>query len=252
MILYIALALFAFMPFGAYILHQKTKNKGLVLGISFIYLLLSLFIFLNDGFKYNKYSLKETNKLIIALIDADETINTSTYLKLGDSAKPWIQSYLLDALDKGHFTSAESLISIAEGLYVEPDEKLIFYSMYTLLRDTRFPEFASAAIEIESSNPENCLDNSVDIELEIVNGPGVPIGKKNLNNANIFSISNNDSLIPGFDIASALLNNESIEIFINLNCINSDQTYSFNSIFIFDPNTPLNTYKINQNQWSKS
>ena len=24
------------------------------------------------------------------------------------------------------------------------------------------------------------------------------------------------------------------------------------SIFIFDPNTPLNTYKINQNQWSKS
>ena len=46
MILYIALALFAFIPFGAYILHQKTQNKGLVLGISFIYLLLSLFIFL--------------------------------------------------------------------------------------------------------------------------------------------------------------------------------------------------------------
>jgi hypothetical protein len=124
--------------------------------------------------------------------------------------------------------------------------------MYILFRDTRFPEFASAAIEIESSNPENCLDNSVDIVLEIVNGPGVPIGKKNLNNTNIFSISNNDSLIPGFDIASALLHNESIEIFINLNCINSDQTYRFNSIFIFDPNTPLNTYKINQNQWSKS
>ena len=141
---------------------------------------------------------------------------------------------------------------IAEGLYVEPDEKLIFYSMYTLLRDTRFPAFASAAIEIESTNPEDCLDNQVDIELEIVNGPGVPIGKKNLNNTNMFSISNNDSLIPGFDIASALLNNESIEIFIKLNCINSGQNYTFNSIFIFDPNAPLNTYKINQNQWSKS
>ena len=86
MILYITLALFAFIPFGAYILHQKTQNKGLVLGISFIYLLLSLFIFLNDSFKYNKYSLKETNKLIIALIDANEPINTSTYLKLEDFA----------------------------------------------------------------------------------------------------------------------------------------------------------------------
>ncbi|MDA8856785.1 hypothetical protein N9I64_02725, partial [Gammaproteobacteria bacterium] len=102
-----------------------------------------------------------------------------------------------------------------------------------------------------SSHPTNCNQNSSMVRLSIVDGPGVPIAENSFSNTSEYSLSNKNSLIPGFDIASALLNNESIEIFIELNCKDNSEIYQFNSIFIFDPNSPLNTYKINLNDWSK-
>ena len=257
MIFYILLTVFAFIPFGAYLLAQRTQNKGLVLGFAFFYLLGSLYIFTGNFYKFNPHALIEVNKKIISKINNDEIIDISLYSKLDqyskeDISKLWAQSYLVDALEKKHFQSAESIISIAESLYTEPDEKLVFYSMYTLLRDTRFPEFSAASFVISSTHPNECAETEVQVQLQIIDGPGVPIAEKVFNNVNEFSLSNADSLIPGFDIASALLNNESVEVFINLNCAPSNENYSFNSVFIFDPNNPINSYKINQNQWSKT
>ncbi|MDA9118303.1 hypothetical protein N9K08_04895 [Gammaproteobacteria bacterium] len=254
--IYFLLTIFAFLPFGAYLLSQKTKNKGLVLGFSFFYLLACLLIYTGNFYSSNPYQLKEVNKKIIQKISSDEPIEINLYNELTafsekNLSKNWIQPYLLNALSLKSFNSAESLISIAEDIYSEPKEKVIFYSMYTLLRDTRFPLYSEARLDVTSSHPTNCNQNSSMVRLDIVDGPGVPIAENSFSNTSEYSLSNKNSLIPGFDIASALLNNESIEIFIELNCKDNSEIYQFNSIFIFDPNSPLNTYKINLNDWSK-
>ena len=258
MAIYILLTIFGFLPFGAYLLAQKTKNKGLVLGFSFFYLVSCLLIFTSNFYTSSSYSLKSINENVIQKINLDEQIEISLYAQLdqfsnNDLAKSWIQSYLLNAISLKHFNSAESLISIAEDIYSEPREKVIFYSMYTQLRDARFPLFSSARLDVSSALPENCTnDNSAQVRLDIVDGPGVPIAEGSFINTNQYSLSNKNSLIPGFDIASALLNNESLEIFIELRCSNINEIYQFNSLFIFDPNSPVNTYKINSNEWSKA
>ena len=258
MAIYVFLTIFGFLPFGAYLLAQKTKNKGLVLGFSFFYLLSCLFIFTGSFYTSSSYSLKSVNQKIIQKIALDIPIEKSLYQELfqypnNNLTKNWVQSYLLNAISLNHFNSAESLISIAEDIYSEPREKVIFYSMYTQLRDARFPLFSSARLDVSSALPENCTnDNSAQVRLDIVDGPGVPIAEGSFINTNQYSLSNKNSLIPGFDIASALLNNESLEIFIELRCSNINEIYQFNSLFIFDPNSPVNTYKINSNEWSKA
>ena len=62
---------------------------------------------------------------------------------------------------------------------------------------------------------------------------------------------NADSTIPGFDIASALLNNETIEINIKILCKNSEENYYINNLLVLDKNRITNSYKINSNEWLK-
>jgi len=62
MAIYVFLTIFGFLPFGAYLLAQKTKNKGLVLGFSFFYLLSCLFIFTGSFYTSTSYLLETVNQ----------------------------------------------------------------------------------------------------------------------------------------------------------------------------------------------
>lgn len=65
------------------------------------------------------------------------------------------------------------------------------------------------------------------------------------------TITNDYSLIPGFDISSAILNNESIDLEINVSCNDSVGKISFNSTFLLNSSNLFNSYKIQANQWLK-
>ena len=62
---------------------------------------------------------------------------------------------------------------------------------------------------------------------------------------------NADSTIPGFDIASAHLNNETIEIDIMILCKRSREIYYINNLLVLDKNRVTNSYKISSNEWLK-
>ena len=57
------------------------------------------------------------------------------------------------------------------------------------------------------------------------------------------------SLIPGFDLSSAYLNNEEMLLDVKTLCQNG-ANYSFESTFFFIISSPINDYKIETNQWS--
>ena len=59
-------------------------------------------------------------------------------------------------------------------------------------------------------------------------------------------------MIPGFDLASAYLNQESIEVKIKINCLDDRQTFFMQNIIVINQNTSSDSYIINLNEWFKT
>ena len=59
-------------------------------------------------------------------------------------------------------------------------------------------------------------------------------------------------MIPGFDLASAYLNQESIEMKIKINCLDDQQTFFVQNIIVLNQDVLSNSYKINLNEWFKT
>mgnify|MGYP003322671747 FL=1 len=124
-------------------------------------------------------------------------------------------------------------------------------SMYTTLRDAKFPEFSKAAFTISDKSYYPCIFSDGVISLFILNGPDIPIGESRFLNQESIEISNINSLIPGFDLSSAYLNNETVELNLSVNCDKNDDIYSINNLIVLSPNTPFISYKIELNEWLK-
>ena len=63
-------------------------------------------------------------------------------------------------------------------------------------------------------------------------------------------LDSSHSIIPGFDLSSAYLNNEEMLLDVKTLCQNG-ANYSFESNFFFIISSPINDYKIETNQWSR-
>ena len=161
----------------------------------------------------------------------------------------WMQSLILEAIDSKKYNSAESLITYSERYFKSSEEKFIFYSLYKDLRDSKFPLFANSEIVIVLDKP--CSSFNGLIEVFIMNGPSIPIARANFSNKEEVSLNNTSSSIPGFDIASAYLNKETVDVKVELKCGESGLEYITEALILLDQNIPSNTYKISPNEWLK-
>tara|TARA_B100000767_G_C19745273_1_gene528194 strand:+ start:1326 stop:2105 length:780 start_codon:yes stop_codon:yes gene_type:complete len=250
------LAFFALLPIFAYLLSQKTKNKGSILGISLIIILSCLFIFVGKFSFLGSLRNQELNTDIQSYIAKNNDIPIDLFIKFEDYIENkdkifWIQSYIGSALSNNKLQSAESLISLSEKFFKSTEEKFIFYSLYTDLRNAKFPVFKDAKIIIEFEDIKDCSNPSGDIQFFIMNGPGIAIASSEFSNFSSLTLTNSSSSIPGFDIASAYLNKETIDIKALLNCTNLASNLFFETSILFDQALPLNTYKIKVNEWFK-
>ena len=97
-----------------------------------------------------------------------------------------------------------------------------------------------------------CSIRNGEVNLFITNGPEIPIAKKEFQNKDNISLNNLDSVIPGFDLASAYLNQESIEMKVKINCLDDQQTFFLENNIFLNQDIPFNSYKINLNEWFKA
>ena len=160
-----------------------------------------------------------------------------------------MQSLILEAIDSKKYNSAESLITYSERYFKSSEEKFIFYSLYKDLRDSKFPLFVNSEIVIVLDKP--CSSFNGLIEVFIMNGPAIPIARANFSNKEEVSLNNTSSSIPGFDIASAYLNKETVDVKVELKCGESGLEYITEALILLDQTTPSNTYKISPNEWLK-
>ena len=165
--------------------------------------------------------------------------------------KIWLVKYLNKSISDKKIKSAESLIAFSEPFFQTNEEKLVFYNFYTMLRDLKFPISKEVALMVDLSSLDSleCLILESEIEVYINNGPEIPIASKKSSDLDKILLDSSHSLIPGFDLSSAYLNNEEMLLEAKILCENS-VTYTFESTFFFIISSPLNDYKIETNQWS--
>lgn len=256
MIFIYLLAFFAFIPILAYLLSQKTKNKGYIFGISFLVILICLFSVIGKYSFLGSIENQKINSNILINIDNDRKIPIKIIQKFDKNINNqeklyWLQSYIKKAIEDNKLIAAESLISISEPYFQTADEKYIFYSLYTNLRDAKFPSYAKSELFINFISPPGCENLEGSLDVFIVNGPQIPIATKKFTNSSELVLKNTDSSIPGFDLASAYLNQEALDLKILLNCTDLDTTFYSESTLLFNNNQPVNSYNIKANEWSK-
>ena len=257
MFIFYLLTILAALPIIAYVLAQKTLNKGLIFGSSLLILTLCLFIFISKFAFIGSFEKQALNNKIFDEIYIDSSISIE-YLKQlenildEDELKNWLVGLISKSIDLKKLKSAESLIAFSERFFKTNNEKLIFYNLYSILRDEKFPKFKDSSFEIDSNSLYPCYVRNGEIGLYITNGPEIPIAKKEFQNKDNILLNNLDSVIPGFDLASAYLNQETIELKIQINCLDDQQTFFAQNLIFLDQNKTSNAYKISLNEWFKS
>ena len=250
------LSFFALIPIFSYVLKQTTPNKGYVIGLSLLMIALCIYSFVGKTSFLGSFKMHILNKEILEHISSNVIIpikkheELSSVIKKEDLTK-WYSEYINKALIDENLISAEDLISKSERYFITNEEKFIFYSFYKSLRDKRFPEYSQSKFVIEFEPIDNCDIGNSELKAFITNGPDLPIALIEFPTLQEITITNDYSLIPGFDISSAILNNESVDLEINLSCNDSVDKISFNSTFLLNSNNLFNSYKIQANQWLK-
>ena len=256
MIFFYLLTLFAGLPVFAYVIAQKTTNKGLIFGVTLIVLIFCVIAFISKYSLLGSFQKQDLNINVLAQIDKNEKISSENFNLLKeklseDELKNWLIALISESIKLKKLSSAESLIAFSENLFTTNNEKLIFYKLYTNLRDEKFPEYKDAHINFDKNSHVPCLIKQGDISVFILNAPSIPIAEKKFNDIYKIKISNTDSIIPGFDFVSALLNDESIELKIDITCVENDHAYHSENLIVLDKNSTMVTYKILLNEWLK-
>lgn len=228
MIIFYLLVLLAFFPVLGFLLAKESNNKAFVFSFSFIVLGLSLFGFVS------KFSILGSIKEQMLANHVKDAVYQNIKLKndyfdqftttIADEDKIlWLEEIILFAVDNNSLNTAEQLAEFAEPIFTESDLQIRFYALYTILRDKKYPDFAFSSINTDFVLPENCKFVSIQLTAFIDKGPAVPIAQIQSQDSTIMSISisNQDALIPGFDLASALINDEDILLNSLLNCQNN-------------------------------
>ena len=257
MFIFYLLTILAALPIIAYVLVQKTINKGLIFGSSLLILSLCLFMFISKFAFVGSFEKQTLNNKIFDEIYIDSAISVEYFIQLEnildeDELKNWLVGLIGKSIDLKKLKSAESLIAFSERFFISNNEKLIFYNLYSALRDEKFPKFKNSSFKIDSSSLYPCSIRNGEVTLFITNGPEIPIAKKEFQNKDNISLNNLDSVIPGFDLASAYLNQESIEMKIKINCLDDQQIFFVENKIFLNQDIPFNSYKINLNEWFKT
>jgi len=256
MLIFLLLTFIAVLPIFAYLLAQKTNNKGLVIGSSIIIFSICLIIFISKfailgSVQKQILANKIFDEIYIDSKISKEYLNRIKRILSEEELKTWLVSLISESIELKKLNSAESLITFSEMFFVSNSEKLIFYRLYTNLRDEKFPKYKDSNFIIDSDSRYPCLVEAGKISIFINNGPGIPLAKKEFSSMQDIVLNNQNSVIPGFDIASAQLNQETIELNIEIFCNENDYSFYLKNLIILAKDQTSTKYKIDLNEWLK-
>ena len=130
-----------------------------------------------------------------------------------------------EALKLRSFNSAESILKVLGSQFASENFQAPIFNLLADLRDLKYPDLANSNILASIENPPNCDLESLSFFVSIPNGPSVNIAFREIFSPAIskpFRLDKSHSLVRGFDITSAFLQQEIIKIEVQAKCDNYD------------------------------
>tara|TARA_Y100001970_G_scaffold110435_1_gene137923 strand:- start:23356 stop:24144 length:789 start_codon:yes stop_codon:yes gene_type:complete len=127
------------------------------------------------------------------------------------------------SLELRSFNSAESILKTLSSQFTSENFQVPIFNLLADLRDLKYPDLASSNLLLNIENPPTCNLESLSFFVSIPNGPTVNIASREIISPEIdkpFKLDKSHSLVRGFDITSAFLQQEIIKIEAQANCQN--------------------------------
>ena len=161
MTIFYLLIVFAALPIIAYLLAQKTNNKGIVFGFTSIVFIICLVIFTSKFAVLGSVNKQILSNKILEQVYVDSRISKENLNKIeltlkNDELKSWLINLISKSIELNKLNSAESLITFSERFFETNNEKIIFYGLYTSLRNAKFPQFKDASFIIDKDSVFPC------------------------------------------------------------------------------------------------
>ena len=230
MLLIIAVSVILLLPIISYLLHPLSTQKSIVFLTTFL-------IF--GGFIINFFS---TNPFLGSWVHANQSESIYRSISRNEElSSPLINQYLENtpskdesfmrgvqvfykALELESFNSAESILQTLNSQFISENFQVPIFNLLADLRDSKYPDLADSKLLINIENPSDCNLQSLKFSVSIPDGPDVSIAAKEIISPDLekpFVLDKSHSLVRGFDITSAFLQQEMIKIKAHAQCDNS-------------------------------
>ena len=221
MLLIIAFSVIILLPVIAYLLHPLSNHKAFIFLISTLLFGGFVLNFISNKPLIGSWAQATQSESILRTISRDEEFDENFLNEYIYSQPSEEQSFLIGtkifykALDTQSFISAESILKQLNAEFVSENFQIPIFNLLADLRDEKYPEIANSNLLINLENPANCILQSLQLAVSIPNGPGVNIASKELLSPNIdvpIKLDKSNSMVRGFDIASAFIQQEVIKV----------------------------------------
>ncbi len=221
MLFIIAFTIIISLPVIAYLLNPLSNQKSLIFLVTILVFGGFVLNFISKNPFIGSWAQATQSELMLRTISRDEEVDKLLLNQYIFSNTSEEQSFLIGtqffykALEAQSFISAESILKYLNVEFVSENFQIPIFNLLADLRDEKYPEIANSNLLINIENPTNCNMQLLQLGVSIPNGPGVNIASKELLSPNIdvpIKLDKSNSMVRGFDIASAFIQQEVIKV----------------------------------------
>ena len=229
MLIIIAVSVILLLPVISYLFQPFSNQKSFVFLATFIICGGFLLNFLSPNALIGSWVQTTQSESIYRTIVRNEDFDNFIINEYLDNISSEDESFMLGAqvfykaLELGSFNSAESILRTLNTQFISENYQVPIFNLLADLRDEKYPNLGNSKLLVYTENPPNCNLLSLQFFVSIPGGPDVNIAALEIISPNInkpFKLDKSNSLVRGFDITSAFLQQEIIKVEAQAQCKN--------------------------------
>ena len=229
MLIIIAVSIILLLPILSYLLNPLSKQKSLIFLFTFLFFGSFLVNFVSNNSLLGSWVDANHSDSILHAISSDEEFNDDLIKNFFANESSAEKSFLLGvdifykSLELKSFNSAESILRKLNTQFSSENFQVPIFNLLADLRDLKYPDLANSKVLLSIENPPNCNLQSLQFFVSILGGPQINIAAREIISPNIeelISLDKSNSLVRGFDITSAFLQQETIKVEAQAKCDN--------------------------------
>jgi len=230
MLIILAVSVILLLPIISYLLQPLSKQKSIVFLVSFLMFGGFIFNFLSPKSFIGSWVQVTQSEAISRTISSNKEFDIFFIKEYLENKSSEDESFILgvqvfyQALELRSFDSAESILKILNSKFISETFQVPIFNLLADLRDAKYPNLTNSKVLVNIENPPNCNLQSLQFFVSIPGGPEVNIASKEILSPDIkipFRLDKSNSLIRGFDITSAFLQQEIIKVEAQAVCENT-------------------------------